>query len=169
MIFGYAHVDDKKDAEARREDLLDLGAERVWVDYPGSNREERAALFENGLRRGTTLLLLRRADLGAGREPERFEALAADKGAIIEVRTPEKPSRAKPGPAPKFFPDYRQERRIRHYWHGPFSPKAALDVAQEEMGFEVSRNMLNKHLGVRSRPKPWINDPPEHDESKEES
>lgn len=152
MILGYGI--DRDPAQLR-----DLGAEKVWIDLKNSDRAERAALFGVAMRRGDTILILSRADLGHGREIPRFEALAAEKGVTIRVVETPKPARLPPGPAPTFRPDAEQERRIRHYWHGPFKPGEALRIATEEMGYPVGRAALNRHLGPRGKPKPPINTP----------
>lgn len=140
--------------------LRALGADKVWIDVKNSDRAERAALFSVAMRRGDTILLLSRADLGHGREIPRFEALAEEKGISIRVVETPKPARLPPGPAPTFRPSYAQERRIRHYWHGPFKRAEALRIASQEMGYSVGPAALNRHLGVRSKPKPWINTQP---------
>jgi hypothetical protein len=159
MIFGYGYADRKEDAQRVYDDLVAVGAERAWVDYRGSDRAERADLFGGpALRRGSVVVLLSRSQLGYGKEAGRFEAMAAAKGATIEVREPAKPSRSKPGPSRAFQPTYDQEREIRHYWHGPFKRAVAVQRAREVMGYEVSVASLNRHLGPRSIPREWINE-----------
>lgn len=146
MKLGYGY---NRDPYALRQ----AGADRVWIDTNGSGRMERADLFTSGLRRGSVLILLSRSDLGVGKEIPRFEALAEQIGASIEVHEPAKPSRLKPGPAPAFQPSGEQRARISHYWHGPFKASEALRQASEIMGQEVTRNSLNRALGPRSKPK----------------
>ena len=154
MIHGYGI--DRDPAQLR-----DLGAEKVWIDVKNGDRAERAALFGVAVRQGDTILLLSRSDLGHGREIPRFEAVAAEKGVTIRVVETPKPARLPPGPAPTFRPSYEQDRRIRHYWHGPFKRAEALRIASQEMGYAVGAAALNRHLGPRSKPKPkpWINTP----------
>jgi len=152
MIHGYGI--DRDPAQLRA-----LGAERIWIDTATSDRAERAALWGVAMRDGDTILILSRADLGHGREIPRFEGLAEAAGVTVRVVETPKPARLPPGPAPTFRPDAEQERRIRHYWHGPFKPAEALRIATEEMGYPVGRAALNRHLGPRGRPKPWINTP----------
>lgn len=144
MKIGYGY---NRDPYALRQ----AGAERVWIDTKGSNRMERADLFAAGLRRGSTLILLSRSDLGVGKEIHRFEALAEQIGATIEIHEPQKPSRLKPGPAPAFQPTPEQRARIAHYWHGPFKASEALRQASKIMGREVNRNQLNRALGPRGK------------------
>lgn len=149
-------------------DLRKIGAEKTWIDYGGSKRAERARLVELGVREGDVVLMLSRSDLGRGREIERFEKLIADAGGLIEiVELPEAADqpRGKPGPSPTFAPNYDQERVCRHYWHGPFQPAEVLRQASDVMGFPVSRAMLNKHIGPRSSPRPWINEAPKQAQS----
>lgn len=150
MKIGYAIDCDPKA-------LREAGAERVWIDTRDSERAERADLFSTGLRRGDVLLLLSRGHLGHGREVPRFEAIAAEMGVTISIVEVEKPAPLKPGPAPDFAPDYAQERRIRHYWHGPFKRSEAIRQAADIMGRPVTAASLNRHLGPRSKPRPWIN------------
>lgn len=169
MKLGYAYAADKSAAQGLYNDLISMGAERAYVDYKGSNRTERASCFSaQDCRPGDVIILLDRKHLGNGREGLRLEAIAADLGATIEIKAPEKPSRQKPGPALKFAPNYEQERAVRHYWHGPFLRRTALELASKEMGRPITAAMLNRSLGPRSRPKPWINEPPEGGENKEE-
>ena len=150
MIIGYGIDCDPAALRAQ-------GAERVWIDTNGSERAERAALFSDGMCRGDTLLLLSRSHLGRGREIPRFEAMAAEMGVAIRIVETAKPAPLKPGPAPSFVPTHEQERRIRHYWHGPFKRSEAVRQAADIMGQRVSVASLNRHLGPRSKPRPWIN------------
>lgn len=131
--------------------LLDAGADRVWVDHKGSARLERAELFTNGLRKGDTLLLLARADLGVGKEVPRFEALAAQIGAEIEVVEPAAPpGRLKPGPKPKLDPTADQMARCLHYWRGPWKRSEAMRQISEVVGFDVTASQCNRALGPRN-------------------
>lgn len=144
MKLGYGMNRDPRD-------LRKAGAERVWIDTDTSERMERADLFANALRPQSVLVLLSRSDLGRGREIERFEALAAQAGARIEIAEPPRPAgKLKPGPAPKFDPTDAQRARVAHYWHGPFKRGEVLRQASEIMGYEVTSNMLNRALGPRT-------------------
>lgn len=140
--------------------LRDAGAERVYADTSASNRAERACLISD-MRDGDVLMILARKHLGHGREIPYIEGLVRQAGATIKVVDIPAPPRAparKPGPAPLFAPDFEQERRLRHYWHGPFQAAEALRQAEEIMGRPINRATLNRHLGVRSKPRPWINE-----------
>lgn len=132
-------------------DLRAAGAERVWIDTDDSERVERADLFTLGLRRGFTLVLLSRSDLGVGREIERFEKLAASLGVTIEVFDPPKPVETpkRPGPKPKFDPTPEQRARIAHYWHGPFTRAEALRQAADIYRAPVTVNQMNRAFGPR--------------------
>lgn len=168
MFLGYAYAKKKAEAQARETDLRQIGAKQTWVDFPGSNRAERADLFVQGIRSKDVLLLLQRKDLGDGKEIARFEEMVKAKGATIEIKAPEAPSRQRPGPQTALGAiTYDQERRIRHYWHGPFKAQVAIEKACEVLGRDVTRNMLNRQLGPRSKPKPWINNPPDQAKTKE--
>ena len=160
MIFGYAYSDDPDEVRALPDELRAHGADRVFVDHAKSGRAEREGLFRpSGLREGNVLLLLSRSHLGRGREIARFEAIVAERGASIRIPEKAVPIPKKPGPAPRFRPDYDQERRIRHYWHGPYTRQEALRQAAEVMGHRVPVAALNRYLGPRSKPKAWINAP----------
>lgn len=156
MKLGYGKSRDDAEARALPEALRKAGAERVYVDTRKSYPAERDALFED-LREGDCVLLLKRAHLGVGREIPRLEAIIADRGCAIEIPEPEPAIPRKPGPAPRFSPDYEQERVCRHYWHGPFRRRDAVAKCSEVMGQTVTANSLNRHLGPRSKPSPWIN------------
>ncbi len=142
MKIGYA-ID--RDPAALRA----IGATRIYVDTRTSERAERAALFAT-LRPGDVIILLSRSDLGHGREIGRFERLAGDRGATFDVRETGKPTPIRGRQSPRFDPSPEQERRIRHYWHGPFKASEALRQASDIMGFPVTRNHLNRRLGARS-------------------
>lgn len=157
MIHGYGINRDP-------DDLRQQGAEKLWIDTDTSGRQERTDLINVALRDGDTVIVLARADLGHGREIPMIEDILARKGVTVRVADLPKPAPRPPGPAPSFRPTLKQERRLRHYWHGPFRARDALSQACEIMGREDTdaerarlRNALNKHLGTRRAPKPWIN------------
>lgn len=140
-------------------DLREAGAKTVYADTKSSDRAERACAIRD-LRAGDVLLILARKDLGRGREIPYIEGLVTQAGATIEIvdtPDPPRPPARKPGPAPLFSPDAEQERRLRHYWHGPFKAAEALRQAEAIMGRPINRATLNRHLGARSKPRPWIN------------
>ena len=159
MIHGYGYERDPDDLRAQ-------GAEKLWVDTAKSDRQERTDLINVAMRRGDEIVILARGDLGHGREIPMIEAMIAERGVTVRVADVPKPAPLPPGPAPSFRPTYEQERRLRHYWHGPFRARDALAQACDIMGrpdTEIERarmrNALNKHLGTRRAPKPWINTP----------
>lgn len=140
-------------------DLREAGAEAVYADTATSDRAERACAIRD-LRPGDVLMILARKHLGRGREIPYIEGLVAQAGATIEVvelPEPARPPARKPGPSAQFAPDYEQERRLRHYWHGPFKAAEAITQAEAIMGRPINRATLNRHLGPRSAPRPWIN------------
>lgn len=160
MILGYGYERDPADLRAQ-------GAERVWIDTAKSERQERSDLIQVALRRNDVVVILARGDLGQGREIPMIEGMIAERGGTIRVVEVAKPAPLPPGPAPSFRPTFDQERRLRHYWHGPFKAAAALSQACEVMGRPDTdverarmRNALNKHLGTRRAPRPWINEQP---------
>ncbi len=159
MKLGYCYNCDPRD-------LTEAGADRLYADHAKSDRSERAFCIQD-LREGDELILLRRADLGVGKEIPRFEQQVADLGATITIVDLEstRPLARKPGPSRDFQPDYRQETRIRNFWHGPFKRSVALAEISKEMGREITANTLNKHLGPRSKPGPWINKTPDTKEA----
>ena len=125
-----------------------VGAERCYIDHDGSRRTERNQLFAD-MRKGDTVILLARGDLGRGREIERLEALIADAGAKVEAKEPPDGARKPPGPKPTFNPTPEQKRRVQHYWQGPLQRQEALRQIAEIMGMPVSDGQLNRHIGPR--------------------
>lgn len=130
--------------------LRKAGAERVWIDHDKSGRSEREFLFgPMGLRAGDALILLARGDLGKGREVGRFMAMAADRGATVQIAEPESQERLKPGRKPDFDPTPDQEARCRHWWQGPFRRSDALREIAAIMGRKISDDQLNRRIGLR--------------------
>lgn len=129
-------------------ELEKAGAERCYIDHDGSRRTERNQLFAD-LRKGDTVILLARGDLGRGRETERLEALIADAGATVEAKEPPDGARKPPGPKPRFNPTPEEHRRVQHYWQGHLSRPEARRQIEKIMGMPVSDSQLNRHIGPR--------------------
>lgn len=160
MIHGYGYERDPDDLRAQ-------GADKLWIDTAKSDWQERTDLINVAMRRGDEIVILARGDLGHGREIPMIEAMIAERGVTVRIAEVPAPAPLRPGPAPSFRPTFHQERRLRHYWHGPFKASAALAQACEimerpdtEAERKRLRNAMNKHLGTRRAPRPWINEQP---------
>ncbi len=121
--------------------------ERVYLDHPGSGRQERGQLFVPGaLRPRDVVVLLDARDLGA-RATEAVEAA----GASIEISPlPGEPRRV--GSPLIFNPNPQQKSAIRALYLNPgYTLRYALDRTEEIMGWRVSRNMLVRMFGNRHK------------------
>lgn len=157
MKIGYGRSRDAAEARALPEALRKAGAERFYVDTPDSYPAERDAMFRD-LRPGDNVLLLSRSHIGIGKEIGRLTGYLERQGVDVRVDlAPHQPKR-KPGPPPRFAPDRAQEEVCRHYWHGPFRRRDAVAKCSSVMGYDVTVNSLNRYLGPRSKPTPWINE-----------
>ena len=135
-------------------DFTDANVERVYIDHPGTDREERSDMLRFALREGDTLVLLRRGDLGAGGEIPMIEQHLTDNEITLEISEAPAPESGKPGPKPKFDPSPEQDRKIKRLWHDPRNTqKYVLDRAAEIMGFEVKRHHLTHRYKARMKGK----------------
>lgn len=147
-------------------DLYELGCERVYADTSASERHERTEAFR-AIREGDTLTLLSRSHMGKGKEVPRLIALAERMGVTVEIHD-DKPVRTvkrKPGPPSTHSLNYAQERRVRHYWHGTQKRSVAMRLIEEAVGAPVSVHWLNRKIGPRSKPRPWMNEKPKKEQT----
>ena len=143
MRIGYGY----KRAEA---DFAHANVQSIWIDHPGTERNERTWVLRRALRRGYTLVLLSPGDLGAGGEIPMLRAELADRGVEIEICPADKLP-AKRGPKPAFAPDPEQDAQISALWHSPdYSQAYVLRRASEIMGMEVRRWHLTHRYKARS-------------------
>lgn len=132
-------------------DFSHLEVDRVWIDTKSTDRMERAAMLEIGLRPGHTLVLLAPGDLGRGSDLLAVRRRLAEMTVEIEVAEPKE----KPGPRgrPKGFdPDPKQDKALRKMWYadGMYLLPYVLRRAEEIMGHPVSRNQLDHRYGPRN-------------------
>lgn len=135
------------------DDFAPAGVERVWVDTPKTERQERADMLKLGLRAGYTLVLLRPGDLGAVGELKQLREKLDEMGVTIEIYQPPKPLR-RPGAPRMYDPPEDVRERIGVMWHdldlsGPY----VIRRAQELVGDWVRRHHLAEAYGPRSRSK----------------
>lgn len=143
----------------REEHFAHADCERLWLDFDRTDRVERAEMLVMGLRKGDTLVLLARGDLGRGAELPPIRQLLAERSVMVEICPSSSPPSRPVGAPPQFNPTSEQWDRIAAFWHdqrysGPYARKRASEI----MGFDVSRNMLNYKMGTRSDPKPKPDD-----------
>lgn len=131
-------------------DFSGVNVEKVYIDHPGTDREERSDMLRYALREGDTLVLLRRGHLGAGGEIPMLEQHCQQHGIEIEVADVPEPERGTPGRKPAFAPSPDQDRKIKRLWHDARNTqKYVLARASEIVGMEVKRHHLTHRYGAR--------------------
>jgi len=78
MRVGYGY-------KRREADFAGLNVDRLWLDGEDTERSERRAMLNGGLRQGDVLVLLSRGDLSTGKTINDIVAEVAKCGATIEV------------------------------------------------------------------------------------
>ncbi len=92
-------------------ELTALGARRVYIDF-NRERPRLADMLQPGaLRNGDTLVLMAESDLGVGRALAKRRRLIAERGATIDVRGPNEPSKIGGRPS-KLTPDEKQDAEL---------------------------------------------------------
>lgn len=149
MRFGYGYM--RREADFAH---LDVDKEKLFIDGENTERLERAAMLNGGLRPGDVLVLLARGDLGPGKKANEIAQLVADLGATIEINEVIRP-RGRPGPKPKWEPT--DDARFRRLWKdrtldGPYVIRLACEdagVPATEENRELFRGRLNRRYGTR--------------------
>lgn len=138
MMIGYAF---RKPVEP----LRDAGAERVYYDT-SRLRDDRAAMFDMGLREGDVLLLYSIRNLGGGPIADRkFKAMLDERGVSVEfVKEPPKPRGR-----PRFYTDLTDEQleKIEEMWLDPYlSEIDRLQKCSKIAGRELGRGFLHRRF-----------------------
>ncbi|GLQ26153.1 hypothetical protein GCM10007927_09560 [Sulfitobacter pacificus] len=121
--------------------------DRVFVDTPKTDREERRSLFLC-LRNGDTLFMLKPGDLGYGKELQQLRKILSDSDVTIEY--PPKPVDGRGRPA-KFAPTPEEDKLLRVMWKDQtYSQAYVLRKASEQNGVEVKRHQLIYRYGKRT-------------------
>lgn len=138
MKVGYAF---RKPVEPLRE----AGAERVYYDT-SRLREDRAAMFDMGLRSGDTLLLYSLRNLGGGPVGDKkFKAALDEKGVAVEIVAPPKNPRGAPGHHKDL--DAETLARVEEMWRDPYlSELDRIQKCSRIAGRELKRGWLHKHF-----------------------
>lgn len=142
MIIGYGF-------NRTEQALRDLGAERVYLDFPKTHRLDRGEMLNNGgIRAGDTLVMLAWSDLAHGAEAKPLRAKIKAMG--VEIKVPDSPTRYnKPGRPAQFSPTPEQYEQIKTLYHGFTSMRHVLHRASEIVGHEVKRHQLVHRYGRR--------------------
>jgi len=147
MRIGYGY-------KRREGDFADLRLDRLWLDGEGTERSERKAMLNGGLRKNDVLVILSRGDLAHGKAINDIERVITERGATIEINTVFR-SRARPGPKPEWEPT--DDARFRLMWkditeHGPYVVRKACEdagVDATEANMKLFRSRLNRRYGTR--------------------
>lgn len=140
----------------RREgDFADLQVERVFIDGEDSERSERHAMLNGGLRSGDTLVLLALGDLAPGKTVHALVEEVEKIGAGIEINEPIRP-RGRPGPKPSWEP--KDDARLNRLWHdmtvdGPYVLRLACEdagVPPTDENRALFRSRLVRRYGTRA-------------------
>lgn len=113
--------------------------DRVFIDTPKTEREERRALFLC-LRNGDTLFMLKPGDLGYGKELQQLRKMLSDSDVAIEYPPVPPDGRGRPS---KFDPSPEDDKYLRIMWKDQtFSQAYCLRAASERMGVDVKRHQM---------------------------
>lgn len=144
MRVGYGY-------ERAERDFGEASVDRVWIDTRSTDRMERAAMLEMGLRPGDTVVLLALGDLGRGTDLRAVRRRLEEMRVTVEVQSSTK--EPKPRGRPRAFtPDAMQDRQIKKLWYadGMYTMQYVLRRTEEIMGQSVSRNQLDHRYGPRN-------------------
>ena len=139
--YGYRRIE---------QDFEGTNVKSVYLDTPKSDREQRAAMFQVGLRRGDTLVLLGKGDLGYGLELKRLRERLEAMGVETEYVDAPKPAGSKPRGRPTVFdpePDHDTEIQIAWYDEDR-TVKYVLKLAKKR-GYDIQVHHLKHRYGNR--------------------
>ena len=127
----------------------ELEPDRVYADYPGTERMERISMIDSGgLRAGDELILRAAGDLGKGAEAAALRGKIEAMGVVVTIapanRAPRKPGRAK-----RLNLTPEQEKHMCAIWTSPAEQAHALKRMSEIAGQPVNRNQANRLCGPR--------------------
>ncbi len=143
----------------RERDFDGLEIDKLYLDYPGTDRIERHDAIAVAGRPGDVLVLLASGDLGRGREVAMLKDQITKKGMTIELAEQEKSGpTAPPGRPASFEPTKEQRTRLRKMWvNSPYSAGYVYgkliemaDRIDNDENRSWARNWLNHHLGRRT-------------------
>lgn len=131
-----------------------MGADQTLVDYAKTNRGELNTILHGGaVRRGDTVLLRAKSDLGRGKQADRHiaELEAMDVHVEVlpvsnEVRVKGRPERAEIGSIDQFD-------HACSLWYSPAPEGHAVSRISSIVGQDVDRNWCNYKCGPRSASK----------------
>jgi hypothetical protein len=130
-----------------------MDCEKVFVDFPNTNRLDLQALVEKGgLMDGDTLCIFGKSELGRGGEAARIWKMVEELGVTIEIVEGLK-KKAPLGRKARLKPTPEQKVHLCALWESPAPQKHVLVRASEVMGGPVNRNHMNYWCGPRSNPK----------------
>lgn len=141
MRIAYLFNQPASDAEC-------MGADKVFIDTPGTNRAALTDLIDNnGLRAGDTLVASALSKLGRGAASKRIVSALKKRGITVDVcEVVSKPQR--PRGKRRAITD-AQRRYCRNIWISAIEPGAAITAISNFLRFDVDRNWLNYNVCLR--------------------
>ena len=133
MRLGYGY-------KRRRSDFDHANVDKVYIDHPGTRRDERTEMLVNGMRRDDVLVLLAPGDLGAGGEIPLLRKELKAMGVSIEIAEGPARETASPGRPAAFKPSDDQVRRLKKLWtDGRYGGRYVLDAGCEMAGWKLDK------------------------------
>lgn len=127
----------------------DMGAEKTFVDFKATNRAELHTLFDGGLRRGDTLLLRARADLGRSTDATRHLARLEEMGVRVEIIPAADNTKLTGRPAKAEIDSLQQFDHICSLWTSPLPEKHVCERVGEIVNRKIDRGWINYRCGPR--------------------
>ena len=141
MRIAYLFNQPASDAEC-------MGADKVFIDTPGTNRAALTDLIDNnGLRAGDTAVVSALSRLGRGAASKRVVSALNRRGIAVEVC--EVVSKSKRLRGKRRTITDAQRRYCRNIWISAIEPGAAITAISNFLRFDVDRNWLNYNVCLR--------------------
>lgn len=143
----------------RERDFAKLDCRHVFIDGPGTHRQDLQALVDRVLSDNHVLVLLAASDLGSGRAYRNVRSILEDKGVEVEVYEAPKPEPKAMGRPPKWQPSEEDDERFRKMWSGVLDGGYVVSEACRAMGEDPDsvsarnrvRSVLNRKYGSRGK------------------
>lgn len=132
----------------REQDFAHIEPDKLWLDMPGTNRQEQGDMFRDGaIHEGDEVHVVSEGDL----RPASLKNIIRERGATLHVSPPPRESRP-PGAPAKFNPTPEQSEQIRTLWLNPgYTLRYVLTRAAEILGHDVKRHQLIYRYGPRHK------------------
>lgn len=127
-----------------------MDCQKVFADFPGTNRVELTDLLKFGIENGDVIALRALSDLGAGAAAKRHQKAIEKLGGTLDIMPTTGPRNAPGRRAKAQFPDMAAFEAGASIWYSAAPQDYALTSIGRKAGVDkVNRNWCNHVLGPR--------------------